>query len=295
MINIDNPHELSGIGYIDENIAVLYDLNQLPHNHNHIKINIELVIICVTGNMTISIKGEKRSIQANEMLLCAPNTILKNCMVSSDAKIIIIGLKNGMLFGTMQMENALWKRFFYLKENPVISIAKERVKLFRTYIALLKQRSQTGLREFEKEIMTSMICALLYEIFSEVKTSSNYSNGNLIQQSEVLFKRFISLLSSTQVKPRTVAWYGAELFVTPKYLSTVCKQVSGKTAFEWINEYVLEDINHILKYSTKSIKEIVNLLKFPSVSFFGKYVKRHAGLNPTEYRKRLRNGPTDDK
>ena len=32
-----------------------------------------------------------------------------------------------------------------------------------------------------------------------------------------------------------------------QYLSTVCKKVSGKTAFEWINDYVVEDIKYFLK------------------------------------------------
>jgi AraC-like DNA-binding protein len=68
----------------------------------------------------------------------------------------------------------------------------------------------------------------------------------------------------------------------------VSKQVSGKTAFEWINEYVQRDIRNWLRNSDKSIKEIYQLLNFPSISFFGKYCRTHLGASPTELRKQLR-------
>lgn len=81
--------------------------------------------------------------------------------------------------------------------------------------------------------------------------------------------------------------YADSLCVTPKYLSTVCKQVTGKTALHWINEYVQVDIRHWLKNSDKTIKEIAGLLEFPNISFFGKYCRAHFGVSPTELRKRL--------
>ena len=32
------------------------------------------------------------------------------------------------------------------------------------------------------------------------------------------------------------------------------------------------------------MKEICEILNFPNVSFFGKYVKQHFGMTPTDYR-----------
>jgi AraC-like DNA-binding protein len=68
----------------------------------------------------------------------------------------------------------------------------------------------------------------------------------------------------------------------------VCKQVSGKTALDWINEYVLIDVRHWLKNSDKSVKEVADLLDFPNLSFFGKYCRSHLGMSPLKYRKELR-------
>lgn len=47
-----------------------------------------------------------------------------------------------------------------------------------------------------------------------------------------LFPRFLDLLQSSKVKRRQVTDYAAQLFISPKYLSIVCKQHSGKTALQ---------------------------------------------------------------
>ena len=53
---------------------------------------------------------------------------------------------------------------------------------------------------------------------------------------------------------------------------------------------VLTDVRYQLKYSQKSIKEIADYLDFPNISFFGKFVRRHVGCSPKEYRRRLQAG-----
>ena len=98
------------------------------------------------------------------------------------------------------------------------------------------------------------------------------------------FQRFLDLLHSVDVKHRTVEWYATELCITPKYLSSICKKQSGKTANEWITEHVLEDIRYYLKQTDYSIKQICDLLGFPNTSFFGKYVKDHFGMTPMQLR-----------
>ena len=60
-----------------------------------------------------------------------------------------------------------------------------------------------------------------------------------------------------------IGFYANQLYVTPKYLSAVCKEVSGQTASELITQYMVKDILYLLRNSQKSIKEIANELNFP--------------------------------
>lgn len=72
--------------------------------------------------------------------------------------------------------------------------------------------------------------------------------------------------------------------MSPKYLSKLIKEVSGKSAPEWIDAYVMLEAKHLLKYTDISIKEIVFKLNFSNQTVFYKYFKAHTGMTPTEYR-----------
>ena len=58
------------------------------------------------------------------------------------------------------------------------------------------------------------------------------------------------------------------------------KEVSGKTAGEWIDSLVILEAKAMLKSSEQSIQEIADELHFANQSFFGKYFKHHTAFRP---------------
>jgi AraC-like DNA-binding protein len=83
---------------------------------------------------------------------------------------------------------------------------------------------------------------------------------------------------------RNVGFYADRLSLTPKYLSRIIKEASGRSAPEWIDDYVILEAKNLLKYSGLAIKEIVYKLNFPSQSVFYKFFKARTGMTPTEYK-----------
>ena len=96
---------------------------------------------------------------------------------------------------------------------------------------------------------------------------------------------FIRLVEQNYINHRDLKFYAEQLSLTPKHISLVVKQSSGKSATEWIEKYVTLDAITQLTSTDKSIKEIAYDLGFPSQSFFGKYFCRVVGISPAEYRK----------
>ena len=84
---------------------------------------------------------------------------------------------------------------------------------------------------------------------------------------------------------RSVKFYADQLCLTPKHLSGVVKEVSGKTVGEWIDELVILEAKALLNSSSMNIQEIADRLNFANQSFFGKYFKHYTGMSPKEYRK----------
>ena len=137
-----------------------------------------------------------------------------------------------------------------------------------------------------KELVDALLAAFLYEFSDVLDRFADFRQQPYSAGSNV-FRNFLSLLSSSYPKSRSVSYYADKLCLTPKYLSTVCKEASGETASELINRYVVKDIDFLLKQRGRSIKEICNELEFPNLSFFGRYVKKHLGLSPKQYREKV--------
>ena len=96
--------------------------------------------------------------------------------------------------------------------------------------------------------------------------------------------RFIALLSRYHAEHRDLDFYAERLGLTPKYLSAAVKADSGRTAPEWISEYVLMEARYYLRYTTLSVKEIAWRLHFANQMDFYRYFQRHSGQTPSAYR-----------
>jgi len=96
--------------------------------------------------------------------------------------------------------------------------------------------------------------------------------------------QFLALLSRYHTEHRELEFYSGRLGLTPKYLSAAIKSDSGRTAPEWIVEYVMMEARYYLKHTSLSVKEIAWLLHFANQMDFYRYFRRHGGMTPSEYR-----------
>ena len=117
------------------------------------------------------------------------------------------------------------------------------------------------------------------------KAASGPQDKSSENRSKRLFENFLNLVSRHHASERGMAFYAERLGLTPKYLSKLIKQVSGRSAPDWIDDFVIVEAKNLLKYSNDSIKEIVYKLHFSNASVFYKYFKAHTGMTPTEFRR----------
>lgn len=72
----------------------------------------------------------------------------------------------------------------------------------------------------------------------------------------------MKLLTKYHKRERSMGFYAEQLHITPKYLSSIIKEVSGRSAAEWIDRYVILEAKALLRYSGLSIQEIAYELNF---------------------------------
>lgn len=277
--------------YCDQRIAFLENLSDLDLSESTAPIKLEafLVVVCLKGKSTININGKTFNIQPNDLMICHPNIMLGKSSISMDFKFRCICLsKEYMEQLAMIGEGNSWDIRMFLENSPVIPLSEEEVTLFCQYYDLIHSKLTGTPRAHQKELVSALLLAFLYEFRDLLERFGSVCNYTYTS-AERIFNDFMNLLSSSYPKPRNVNYYADKLCLTPKYLSSVCKKISGHTASTIIDQYVTKDIQLLLKNPQKRIKDIVYELEFPNLSFFGKYVRQHLGMSPRKWREMNKN------
>ncbi|MCD8292168.1 MAG: helix-turn-helix domain-containing protein [Prevotellaceae bacterium] len=101
---------------------------------------------------------------------------------------------------------------------------------------------------------------------------------------EELFKQFITLVHAHGSTERDVGFYATRLCITPRYLSTIAREVGHTSPKAFIDECLTLELKVALQSTDLSLKEIADRYRFPDQSFFGRFFKKHTGLSPKAYR-----------
>ena len=252
-----------------------------------------IAFYCERGALQFSIEGEMYRAVEGDLVVCTPRNILGLYMRSPDlkGKVICIGksLYDETMPGVFHIDPNWWKKFLFLRQNPVMHSNEFQSKLFLAYFNLLKTYMEDSDNPYRQKIIKITSQAAAVEILHELDswTHLEASSGRQKQEStqkDRLFQRFIDMLGHPGNTEREVKTYAEQMLVTPKYLSAVCKDKSGRTAMEWITENTVVHIKYYLLQTDLTVKEIAFKLDFPDVSYFCKYVKKHLGQAPLDYR-----------
>lgn len=177
--------------------------------------------------------------------------------------------------------------FLQFGSLPCMELTHAESQSLRSFISMVEQELKGSETDFSSEIIGGLIAATIYkvgDILTHYLTEHPEVDSPIHNRAEEYFRQFIELLGEHYKHERSVGFYARQLCITPKYLTTLIKRISGKSVSEWIDNYVILEAKTLLKYSNMSVQEIAYYLNFPNQSFFGSYFKRNAGMSPSQYK-----------
>ena len=177
--------------------------------------------------------------------------------------------------------------FLQFGSLPCMELTHAESQSLRSFISMVEQELKGSERDFSSEIIGGLIAATIYkvgDILTHYLTEHPEVDSPIHNRAEEYFRQFTELLGEHYKHERSVGFYARQLCITPKYLTTLIKRISGKSVSEWIDNYVILEAKTLLKYSNMSVQEIAYYLNFPNQSFFGSYFKRNAGMSPSQYK-----------
>lgn len=247
------------------------------------RIDYHVHILCHKGEMHFSTKHKEFTAKANDLVIWQMTTTVFDVTYSSDfdADFLLIG-KDYLTQYNPEMLYAT-KGYVFIKNQPVMPLHAENLNIMREDFIQFKSRINQSDRLFQEEIIGRLLQIFLFDLWNVIEDE--------IDQTEIddnatrIFIQFLFLVEEHCKTQREVQFYSEKLYIVPKYLSQICRSVSGKPASDWIESFAANELRHLLNNRDLTLTEIADEMNFSTMSFFSRYVKKVLGVTPTEYRK----------
>ena len=250
------------------------------------RIDAFIIGVGTEGETSVSFNLHEFRLKKDSMFIFTPKNILQvNSPQYFKADVIAIS-PDFMRRINIDIKNMM-PLFLKFVENPTLALTPEESRSMRGMIAQIERETRGPETHFSFDIVSGLIAATIYkvgDIMYHYLAEHPEGQNNSHNRAEEYFKQFTHLLGEHFREERSVGFYARQLCITPKYLTTLIKRISGQSVSEWIDNYVILEAKTLLKYSTMSIQEIAYYLNFPNQSFFGSYFKRNTGMSPSQYK-----------
>lgn len=170
-----------------------------------------------------------------------------------------------------------------LFNDTILHLNPEQQKVCALDFDYIKRRLALTTHNFHRDAMINAIECMIIDFFDF--HASLYGNEKITSQYADLMERFLALLERGDFrKNRDIGYNADKLCVTTKYLSEVCKKVSGFPANYCINRYTVLDISRQLRDRKKTLTALSDAYNFSSPGYFSRYVQKYLGIKPTDFR-----------
>ncbi|MGN1214309.1 MAG: helix-turn-helix domain-containing protein, partial [Bacteroidaceae bacterium] len=171
----------------------------------------------------------------------------------------------------------------FFKEQSVINLSSDQQDFFLKMRDLIVSAITEIDNNYKKTLLVQLLQSFL--TWQQITIATMLNSWPITKNSnEILATRFVSLVINHFKKQHRLEYYAGLMCITPKYLSTIVKNVTGKTAGQWINHFIIKESKKLLADSNMSVAEITDALGFSNQSFFGKFFKHHTGKSPLAFR-----------
>jgi AraC family transcriptional activator of pobA len=178
--------------------------------------------------------------------------------------------------------------YFEYETNEALHLSPKEEAIIWDLFNKIESEYHNNQDEYSREIMLAHIDSIL-------KYAQRFYKRQFINRTELSGKtvsRFNGMLSSYfekgLVKDKglpTVNFIASELNLSPRYMSDLLKQETGKTAMDLIHVYLISEAKNLLTVADQSVSEIAYGLGFENPPYFSRLFKKETGMSPNEFKK----------
>ena len=246
-------------------------------------------LLCLHGSLTVTVFGTLYKLGQGNLIVFHPFAKAEYSGISQDMHgytgVVDLTKIIPVVNQVINSENLI-----KMRKNPVVTLSERQIALLTSHFqkyseAMLsvQQSSEEELDTLNAAILRNCEDMVLLEVLRLYFTNRPSTSMELSAR-DIIFQKFMLDVQEYCTSHRDTIFYARRSNLSPKYFSTVIREHSGATPSEWIIQNVIAEAKHLLSDRSSSIKEVAEMLNFPTQADFTKYFRRYTGVTPSAYR-----------
>ncbi len=244
-----------------------------------------LHILCLGGGMSFMLHDVRYNIAAGDYVILPDAALATAFTESPDAEAIVMSLSESFVASLALRSNYGIIGHLSLLQNPVMRLAEDDFRTCREAMETLRRRmAGSAAHLFRDEMLGHLLMAHVLDLYDIHARGRRWDD--VPERAQSLLRRFIGMLYGGEyIAHRDLAYYASRLCVTPHYLSEICRKASGRPASYWLDRFTVNEVTRLLLDKSVPLADIAEQMNFSSLSYFSRYVQKHTGLSPSDYRR----------
>ena len=270
-------------------ISRMQDRPEYIHLKYPFRVDCYVAAYCVEGSVDCSVNLTDYHLTTGTLLLFTPGNIVRIAepeQTQQPLRLTLICASTSFITSVGINPSKFLVEAMDVLRDPCIHLSADETEMLRKYVNLALDITKTN-PQFVHESIGGLVSSVFYQFagfLADSKRRQDMESPVRTTRQRQMLEQFIKLAINDHTREHLVGYYADKMCVTPKYLSKIVKEASGRSVPEWINELLILDAKNMLRHSDMTIKEISARLNFPSQSFFFRFFKNHTGQTPTQYR-----------
>ncbi len=223
------------------------------------------------------------------MACIAPNQVLRarEHAAENERSGWILFLHPDFLWNTALAKKIKQYAYFHYSANEALFLSEKEELIVNGIVENIRQEYHSNIDKFSQDVLIAQLELLFtyaQRFYERQFITRKISNAKVLTRLEDLLTAYFSNEEQLSRGLPTVQYIAAELNLSPKYLSSLLKQLSGQSTQQHIHNKLIEKAKEKLSTTDLSVSEIAYALGFEHSQSFSKMFKSKTRQSPLEFR-----------
>ncbi|MDE5647005.1 MAG: AraC family transcriptional regulator, partial [Muribaculaceae bacterium] len=233
-----------------------------------------IILLCNRGSISLCVNLNTVTLSASGMFVFNVEDAVTYVESSEDLDMSVLAIGREFM-RDINFNLQILERFDVVSSSTQsITLSSKDYEAFKCYFALLEHNAAMRDVEdnsdlFTRNIARNLVASVFYQFISLRRKQRPVEAKPASRRTAYVYD-FIQLVHNHYRRERTIKFYADKLFISPKYLSLIIKEGTGRTAAEWIDCCVIMEAKNLLRFSSMNVQQVAYELNFSNQSSFGK-------------------------